>query len=99
MILVIGTFRLPSENRKAARSALERIIALSRAEPGCIDYAYAEDVLEPGLYRVSEAWTDRQALAAHFASPHMQAWRLEREALGMTGRVVTAYTAETAETL
>ena len=31
-------------------------------EDGCIDYAYAEDVLEPGLIRVSEVWRDQAAL-------------------------------------
>ena len=37
---------------------MERMIAASRAEPGCLGYAYAEDILEPGLIRVSEAWQD-----------------------------------------
>jgi hypothetical protein len=33
----------------------------------------------------------REALAAHFSSDHMQDWRREREALGMTDRHVIAY--------
>jgi quinol monooxygenase YgiN len=70
---------------------MARVIAASRAEPGCLAYAYAEDVLEPGLLRVNEAWESRAALAAHFAAPHMQAWQRERAELGMSGREVTAY--------
>ena len=55
-------------------------IAASRAEAGCVAYAYAEDVIEPGLLRVNEAWTDRAALDAHFETPHMKQWQRERAA-------------------
>jgi quinol monooxygenase YgiN len=93
MILVLGTFRLPVDKLDQARAALIRVIEATRAEPGCIDYAYAEDLLEPGLIRVSEKWETREALAAHFEATHMQRWRHEREALGMSGRDMRAYEA------
>jgi quinol monooxygenase YgiN len=91
MIVVTGTFRLPLASLDTAREALARVIAASREEPGCLAYAYAEDVLEPGLFRVNEAWTDRAALAAHFETPHMKRWLRERTELGMRDRQVTAY--------
>jgi quinol monooxygenase YgiN len=99
MIVVVGKFRLPIDNLDGGRAAMSRVIAASRAEPGCLAYAYAEDVLEPGLVRVSEAWTDRAALAAHFEAPHMKAWRRERAELGMSEREVTAYEAAGEEAL
>jgi quinol monooxygenase YgiN len=91
VIVVIGTFRLPPAGLAAGRAAMERVIVASRAEPGCIAYAYAEDVTEPGLFRVNEAWESREALATHFESAHMKAWQRERAELGMTDRKVTAY--------
>ncbi len=99
MIVVIGAFRLPVENLAAGRDAIVRVIAASRAEHGCLAYAYAEDVLEPGLLRVSEAWTTRAALAAHFEMPHMQQWQRERAELGLTDRKVTAYAVSGEEAL
>ena len=99
MLIVVGTFRLPLERRAAAREAMERVIAASRAENGCLAYSYAEDLLEPGLFRVEEAWETREALAAHFEAPHMLAWRRERDELGMTDRKVTAYTISGEEVL
>ena len=99
MILVAGAFRLPPGRREPAKAAMERMIAASRAETGCIIYAYAEDVLEPGLFRVSELWDSRDALTAHFASPHMDRWRLEREALGMRDRDIAAYAVGAGEVL
>jgi quinol monooxygenase YgiN len=99
MIMVIGTFRLPPRSIGAAQIAMARVVAASRAEAGCVDYAYAEDVLEPGLFRVSEAWTDRAALDAHFHTPHMQEWLRERAELGLIDRHVTAYEVSGQESL
>lgn len=99
MILVAGTFRLPVDILPAAREAMARVIAASRAEPGCLAYAYAEDVIEPGLFRVSEAWTSREALLAHFETPHMKEWLRERAEMGLTDRDVIAYTVNGKEVL
>lgn len=93
MILVVGRFRLPPENLAVARQPMTRVISASRAEAGCLEYAYAEDLAEPGLFRVSEAWDSMAALEAHFRTPHMQAWQREREALGFHDRDVAAFEA------
>lgn len=99
MILVTGSFRIPVDRIGEVRGAMERVIAASRAEPGCIDYSYAEDVLEPGLFRVSEAWESREALSAHFETEHMRNWQHERAEFGFHDRQVTAQTASQGEDL
>jgi quinol monooxygenase YgiN len=91
MIAVIGQFRLPIANREYARPLMERVTLATRAGHGCLAYSYAEDVLEPGLYRVSELWDSREALAVHFAAPHMQDWQRERAELGFSDRVMKSY--------
>ncbi len=91
MIVVIGTFRIPLEHRDEALAAMQRVIVASRAEQCCIAYSYAEDVLEPGLFRVSEVWENRESLTTHFETVHMQVWKQERAGFGMSGRQVTAY--------
>lgn len=48
MIVIEGTVRIPPENLEAARPVMEQMIRASRAEAGCIDKAYAFDVLDPG---------------------------------------------------
>ncbi|MGN6357660.1 MAG: putative quinol monooxygenase [Novosphingobium sp.] len=99
MILVTGKFRLPPDRLAEARAALRRVIEATRAEPGCLDYAYAEDLLEPGLIRVSEKWEGREALATHFEAAHMKQWQRERAEFGMTDRDMAAYTISAAEIL
>lgn len=75
MLLIVGSFRLPAENLDVARTHMRHMIAASRAEDGCIDYTYAQDVLDPGLIRVHEVWCDRAALDRHFATSHIAEWR------------------------
>lgn len=97
MILVMGHFRLPPERLAEARPVMQRVVAETLREPGCIAYSYAEDLCDPGLIRVSEAWDSAEALAAHLASDHMLRWRTEREGLGLSDRDITRYEVASAE--
>jgi quinol monooxygenase YgiN len=99
MVIVLGEFRFPLENRDAAQAVMERVVQATRAEAGCITYSYAEDVLDPGLFRITEIWESREALAVHFEAPHMKDWQRERAELGLSGRAVTAYSVSSEETL
>ena len=91
MLLIVGTVRFPPEALAQARPAMERMIAASRAEPGCLGYAYAEDILEPGLIHVNEAWQDDACFAAHAASDHLMSWRADCAALGAFDRKLWRY--------
>lgn len=99
MILVVGHFRLPAERLAEARPMMRRVIEETRCEAGCLAYSYAEDVLEPGLIRVSEAWESAEALAAHFATPHIRRWQEERATLGLSDRDIVRYEVTSAERL
>jgi len=91
MLLIIGTIRLPPDRLEQARPVMERMIMASRAEPGCLGYSYAQDVLDAGLIHVSEAWSDRAALEAHFKSAHISEWRGSWAELGISDRKLTLY--------
>ena len=93
MLVIIGTIRLPAEKLAEARPAMQRMISGSRTEPGCIDYSYAQDVLDSGLIHVTEVWSDRAALDAHFRSPHIADWRASWAALGIGERNLMLYEA------
>lgn len=91
MLLIVGTIRFPPERLVEARPAMERIITASRAEPGCLGYAYAEDILESGLIRISEAWEDESCFVAHGASDHLRSWRADCAELGAFDRKLWRY--------
>lgn len=91
MILVLGTIRIPEGTLSEARPAMATMIAASRAEDGCLAYAYSLDVLDDGLIHVIEKWRDRAALNAHFESAHLAEWRRQFERLGITDRDLQLY--------
>lgn len=94
MIVVIGQFRIPAERMEEARPLMGKVMLATRAEAGCIEYNYAEDVLDPGLIRISEVWENREQLAAHLKTPHMAVWGEERAGLGLSGRAITVFEAD-----
>lgn len=91
MIAVLGSFRFPPEKVERVRPLMRQVVQATLAEPGCQAYSYAEDVAEPGLFRVTELWDDREALAAHFETPHMRGWTEQRAALGFSDRRIALY--------
>lgn len=90
-IVIAGTVRVPVGNLAAFRPHMLAMLAASRAEDGCIVYSYAEDVAEPGLIRVFEAWRDQAAIEAHFTAPHMADWRASWPQFGVGDRALTRY--------
>lgn len=91
MIIVAGTVRVNPAKLDEARGIMERMIAASRAEDGCIDYSYSVDVLDPGLVRVWEVWRDRETLQRHFQMPHLAEWRAAWPTFGITDRKLAIY--------
>lgn len=99
MLLILGTIRLPAAQLAAARPAMAAMVEATRAETGCLDYSYAEDVLDPGLIHITERWTSRAALDAHLQSAHIAAWRAHWPALGIGERNLFLYEAGEPEQL
>jgi quinol monooxygenase YgiN len=90
-LVIAGTIRVPPENLEAFRPHMLAMLEASRAEDGCLVYSYAEDVAEPGLIRVFEAWRDQAALEAHFATANLAAWRAAWPEFGVSDRRLIAY--------
>ncbi len=91
-MILAGTVRFAVDKLPAGRDAMREMMRLSRAEDGCIEYVYSEDLIEPGLIHVFEIWRDEAALHGHHTAPHFMAWRASREALGMSDRRMKAHT-------
>ena len=90
-LIIAGTVRVPPEKIEAFKPHMLAMLAASRVEDGCLEYAYAQDVADPGLVRVYEAWRDQAALDAHFQTPHMATWRANWPSFGVSDRKLMAY--------
>ena len=97
MIAVLGSFRFPLEAIEQARPLMRAVIEATLTEPGCRTYSYAEDLAEPGCFRVMELWDSREELLAHLKTPHMKAWVEQRAALGFFDRDISLYELGAAE--
>jgi len=75
MLIVLAEAKLGTETLEAGRDALTTMVEESRKEEGCISYSYAQDLLDPAKLIIVEKWFDDAALASHFATPHMAAFR------------------------
>jgi quinol monooxygenase YgiN len=93
VIVVQGWARFAPADIEALRAAVADLIAATRAEEGCLDYAYGEDLQEPGLVWVCERWRDEAALNAHLQQPHIAAFNAKLGAVRVLGARVVAYTA------
>jgi quinol monooxygenase YgiN len=86
MMLVTGELRIAPEKLETARPHMRAVIEATRKEPGCILYAFGEDVMDPGLIRIVERWEDAASLSAHGKTAHIAAWREKLKEIGVLGR-------------
>ncbi len=91
MIVLNGTVRMPEGALAELQEAAATMVAATLREPGCIRYAFAQDLLDRTLIHISEAWKDQAALDEHFATPHMVEWREALARIGMTERMLRVY--------
>ena len=91
LIVVSGHLRIAPEKIEALRPHARRTLEATRQEQGCILYAFAEDLLDPGLIRIVERWSDWPSLEAHGGRPHMDAWRAALKEIGVLDREVIAH--------
>jgi quinol monooxygenase YgiN len=99
MIVLTGTVRIPADKLDQARPLMKAVIEATRKEDGCLFYSFGEDVMDPGLIVIAEAWRDQASLGAHLSSAHFAAWREANGALGVSDRQLTVYEAVSSKPL
>jgi quinol monooxygenase YgiN len=93
LIIVTGHLRVAPDQIEGLRAAARKTLEATRREKGCILYAYAEDVIDPGLIRIVERWEDWPSLDAHGTAPHMDEWRAVLGGVEILDREVIAHEA------
>ncbi|MDJ0786732.1 MAG: putative quinol monooxygenase [Myxococcota bacterium] len=91
MIILTGWVDVDPERRDAALEAGRPHMEATRAWPGCLDYVWSGDPLNPARIYVYERWESEEALARHFEGPHYTAMRDTIGAHGIRGVEVFKY--------
>lgn len=74
-LYVIARVQAKAEHRAEVEAELRRMVAATRAEPGCLRYDLFADQDGGSGFSLVEAYTDEAALEAHRASAHYQTFR------------------------
>ena len=86
MIIIAGTIDFEPPQRELALTASKELVAATREQDGCLDYAWMPDAVTPGRVYVFERWDSEENLKAHFEG---RFYREMREILGGYGRIAT----------
>jgi|SRR5450631_2485033 quinol monooxygenase YgiN len=73
LLTVVARLRARAGQEARLRGELQRLVAPTRAEAGCVTYDLHESTGEPGCFLFFEVWKKPADLDAHFQTPHMLA--------------------------
>jgi quinol monooxygenase YgiN len=88
MIVVLGQFDFHPEDFETAKALAATLMEETARENGCLKYAFAADLVQPNRLQLGELWRDDASLAAHFLTPHIQAYRAGLSRLRVVNRSV-----------
>jgi len=72
-LTVVACLRAKAGEHGHLREELQRLVAPTRAEVGCVTYELHGSKSEPGFFMFYEIWRSAEDLDAHFKTPHMVA--------------------------
>ena len=94
MLLIEGWIKLATGEFEKVRDQGIAMVKATNDEAGCLHYAFAQDIADPDLIRISERWDSQEALAAHGASAHMATFNQAMGAVSREGADLWLYSAE-----
>jgi quinol monooxygenase YgiN len=67
VVIIGGTFEVEPDQRDEFLAGRLDGMRASRAEPGCLEYTFSADPLDPGRVLLFERWASQQALDDHLS--------------------------------
>ena len=68
MVIVAGTIEVDPADRDKFLQGRADAVRATRSEPGCIEYSFSADGLDPGLIRIFEVWESQEDLTTHLGA-------------------------------
>jgi quinol monooxygenase YgiN len=68
VVIVGGRFEVDPAQREAFLAGRLDMMRASRAEPGCLEYTFVADPIEPNRVVLFERWESQEALDTHLAA-------------------------------
>lgn len=99
LIVIVGQLDIHPQDSSTAAELMLVMMNETAKERGCHHYAFSRDLSAPDRFQLSELWEDDAALAAHFRTDHMAAYREGMGKLRVESRTVTRYVVATSAAL
>lgn len=73
-LTVIARILAKEEKRELVKTELLKLIEITRAEKGCVNYDLHQDHENPNFFLFYENWENRELWQAHMSKPHLAAY-------------------------
>jgi len=71
-LTIVANIIAKADNINLVKSELEKVIDITRAEQGCINYDLHQDNENPAHFLFFENWASRELWQAHMDAPHLK---------------------------
>ncbi len=71
-LAVNAVYKLHEDDVPTFLEIARSLVEVTNGTPGCVYFTIAQDVVDPTQFRLSEAWTDKDALGAYGESETFQ---------------------------
>ena len=78
-LTVTGNILANPDRIELVKAELEKLIPITRAEAGCIQYDLHQDNDNPAYFMFYENWESRELWQTHMNAPHMAAYMAATE--------------------
>lgn len=73
-LTIVANIRTKPEHAEQVRAELEKLIPITRAEGGCLQYDLHRDNEDPAHFMFYETWASREQWQTHMNAPHLAAY-------------------------
>lgn len=73
-LTIVANIHAEPEHQERIRAELEKLVPITRAEEGCIQYDLHQDNEDPAHFMFFETWESRELWQVHMNAPHLAAY-------------------------
>jgi quinol monooxygenase YgiN len=75
MLTIVANIHAHPDKIDLVRGELEKLVPITRAEAGCLQYDLHQDNEKPTHFMFYENWESRELWQAHMNAPHLAAYK------------------------
>ena len=78
-LTIVANITAKPDKIDLVKAELAKLVDITRAEEGCLQYDLHQDNEEPAHFLFYENWESRELWQAHMNAPHLQAYKTATE--------------------